>query len=89
MRTMVETGLYHHVRLVNVTSEYLADKWPMPVSVLFIDGDHRYEAVKRDFESLRGKLAPSALVVFDNAANPSTGPGQLSREIVNGGRVRS
>lgn len=85
MRTMVETGLYHHVRLVNVSSEYLADKWPMPVSVLFIDGDHRYEAVERDFESLRGKLAPNALVVFDDAANPSNGPGQLSREIVNSG----
>jgi predicted O-methyltransferase YrrM len=85
MRAMAETGLYEHVRLVNVSSEFLSDDWPMPASMLYIDGDHRYESVKRDFECWRGKLAPNALVVFDDAANPSTGPGQLSREIVNSG----
>jgi len=53
--------------------------------VLFIDGDRRCEAVKRDFESFYSKLAPDALVVFDDAANPLNGPGQLSREIINSG----
>ena len=85
MRTMAETGLYQHVRLVNVGSEFLADKWPTPVSVLFIDGDHRYEAVRRDFECWRGKLGANAAVVFDDATDPSTGSAQLWRQIVDSG----
>lgn len=57
----------------------------MQVSVLLIDGDHRYEAVKRDIESWRGKLTKRALVVLDDATNPSGGPGQLARELVDSG----
>ena len=85
MRTMAETGLYEHVHLVNVSSEFLSDNWPMPVSLLYIDGDHRYEAVKRDFECWRGKLAAHAVIIFDDASNPSSGPGKLAREIASGG----
>lgn len=73
------------MRLVNVGSEFLADKWPTPVSVLFIDGDHRYEAVRRDFECWRGKLGANAAVVFDDATDPSTGSAQLWRQIVDSG----
>jgi glycosyltransferase involved in cell wall biosynthesis/predicted O-methyltransferase YrrM len=82
MQTMLETGLYRHVRLLNVSGEFLSEKWPMPVSVLFIDGDHRYEAVKRDFERWRGKLAAGAVVVLDDALDPSSGPGRLAEELV-------
>ena len=85
MRAMRDTGLFHHVRLVNVSSEFLGDEWPMPVSVLFIDGDHRYEAVKRDLECWRGKLTTRAMVVLDDASDPSRGPGQLAQELVDGG----
>jgi hypothetical protein len=88
MRTMAETGLYEHVRLVNVSSEFLGDKWPMPVSMLYIDGDHRYEAVKRDFECWRDKLAAHAVIVLDDASNASSGPGKLAREIADGGAFR-
>ena len=85
MQTMLTTGLYHQVRLINLSSEFLSDLWPLPVTLLFIDADHRYEAVKRDFERWRGKLAPTATVVFDDAANPSSGPGRLARELAAGG----
>jgi GR25 family glycosyltransferase involved in LPS biosynthesis len=85
MRAMEKTGLHRHVRLVNVSSEFLSDEWPMPVSVLFIDGDHRYDAAKRDFECWRGKLAPRAMVVLDDASDPSHGPGQLGQELVDSG----
>jgi predicted O-methyltransferase YrrM len=85
MRTMAATGLYRHVRLVNVASQHLSDSWPTPVSLLFIDADHSYAAVKRDFECWRGKLAADARVVFDDATDPSDGPGRLVREIVDAG----
>jgi predicted O-methyltransferase YrrM len=82
MRAMIGTGLYRHVRLVNLSSQFVAASWPMPVELLFIDADHRYAGVKRDFECWRGRLAGGALVVFDDAADPAGGPGQLTRELV-------
>lgn len=82
---MAETRLYEHVRLVNVSSDFLSHNWPMPVSLLYIDGDHRYEAVKRDFECWRGKLAAHAVIILDDASNAASGPGKLAREIGGGG----
>jgi len=49
------------------------------------DGDHRYEAVRRDFECWRDKLAAHAVIVLDDASNASSGPGKLAREIADGG----
>lgn len=84
MKSMVELGLYHQVRLLNLSSELMGDYWPSPVALLWIDGDHRYSAVKRDFEHWQGKLAESAMVVFDDASDRS-GPGQFARELLQGG----
>ncbi len=36
------------------------------VSMLFIDADHRYEAVRRDFEAWEPELSWDAVVVFDD-----------------------
>lgn len=35
-----------------------------PLDVLFIDGDHRYEGVRRDFELYRGLVRPGGLIAF-------------------------
>lgn len=87
MRRMIELDLFHIVRLVNLSSEFLAGRWPMPVELLWIDGDHRYDAVARDFVFWKEKLAPNATVVFDDASNPDTGPGRLVREISASGEM--
>jgi hypothetical protein len=34
---------------------------------LFIDGDHRYEAVRADFAAWQPHLAPGAIVAFDDS----------------------
>jgi predicted O-methyltransferase YrrM len=42
-----------------------------PIHLLFIDGDHRYEAVKADLERWGAKVAPGGLVVMhDYGAQP-------------------
>lgn len=90
-RAMVETGCYHVVRLVNLSSEQVTPGWSLPVSLLWIDGDHRYEGVRRDFDSWRPHLAPGATVVFDDASNPEIGPYRLIGELLAAGgyeRVR-
>ncbi|HZZ90576.1 MAG TPA: class I SAM-dependent methyltransferase, partial [Caulobacteraceae bacterium] len=84
MRAMAATGLYRHVRLVNLSSERVTDHWTLPVSLLFLDGDHRYAAVRRDFEAWAPKLAAEALVVLDDV-DRGDGPVRLARELVETG----
>ena len=42
-------GVESHVVPLVMTSERAARGWDKPVALLWIDGDHRYEQVKRDF----------------------------------------
>ena len=81
-RAMLETGCYHVVRLVSLSSEQVVQDWRLPVALLWIDGDHRYEGVRRDFESWRPHLINGATVVFDDAADPSIGPRRLITELL-------
>ena len=37
-----------------------------PVGLLYVDADHSYEGVKRDFEAWSPNLAPGAVVIFDD-----------------------
>ena len=77
---LLEAGVVEEVRLVNLSSEVVAPAWQLPVGLLWIDGDHRYEAVRRDFECwephLRGKVA------FHDAIQPTLGPAQLIDELL-------
>jgi len=81
-RAVLETGCYHVVRLISVSSEQVVQNWQVPVSLLWIDGDHRYEGVRRDFESWRPYLSDAASVVFDDASDSAIGPYRLISEIV-------
>jgi predicted O-methyltransferase YrrM len=43
----------------------LGQEWSgQPIGLLFVDGDHRYEAVKADVEAWSPHLAPGAVVAF-------------------------
>lgn len=86
-KAMLETGCYHVVRLVNLSSEQVVQGWRLPVALLWIDGDHRYEGVRRDFESWRPYLMEGATVVFDDASDPSIGPYRLIGEILASGKA--
>jgi hypothetical protein len=81
-RAMLETGCYHVVRLVSLSSEQVAPGWPWPVALLWIDGDHRYEGVRRDFESWQPHLMERATVVFDDADDPALGPHRVIAELL-------
>jgi len=80
---LLRAGVVEKVRLVNLSSEVVAPGWKIPVGLLWIDGDHRHEAVRRDFGSwephLRGKVA------FHDAIQPTLGPAQLIDELLASG----
>lgn len=55
-----------------------------PVDFLFIDGNHEYNAVRKDFEDWSPKLKPGGWIGFHDVSfnNLDTGPQQLIREEV-------
>lgn len=42
-------GVWDAVAAIIATSEMAAKEWSKPIEFLFIDGDHEYEAVEKDF----------------------------------------
>lgn len=70
------------VSLINLSSEQFSTSWTTAISLLWVDGDHSYEGVKRDFNCWAPNLSSDALVAFDDAADPNLGPRQLINELV-------
>jgi len=54
--------------------------------LLWIDGDHSYDGVKRDFECWFPHLSNNALIAFDDSRNPDLGPRKLIEELVKSNR---
>lgn len=84
-QTMVRTGCYRTVRLINTSSEVIAPGWAQPVALLWIDGDHRYEAVWRDVRAWLPHLLPDAWIAFHDSIDPSIGPNRVVKELLAGG----
>jgi hypothetical protein len=82
-RNLLRAGAVEQVRLVNLSSEVVAPGWQSPVGLLWIDGDHHYEAVKRDFEYWQPHL--HGPVAFHDSTGPTLGPTRLVNELAAGG----
>jgi predicted O-methyltransferase YrrM len=56
------TVVWRHER-----SDEAVKTWSSPIDFLFIDGDHAYEACRRDFEDWSPFLAPGGAIAFHDA----------------------
>ena len=81
-RTMLRTKAYEYVRLVNLSSEVVAAGWKQPVALLWIDGDHRYEAVQRDFLCWEPFLSTQAQIAFHDSRTAELGPARYIGELL-------
>ena len=88
-RNMIRTGAYLQVRLLNTSSEVVVLGWKEPVALLWLDGDHSYEGVRRDFEAWERHLLPDCDVVLDDVDDPTLGPARLVDELTQGGWVET
>jgi hypothetical protein len=79
---LLRAGVVERVRLVNLSSEVVTPGWQLPVGLLWIDGDHRYAAVRRDFYCWEPHLLGN--VAFHDAIQPKLGPTQLIDELLAG-----
>lgn len=85
-RVMLSTECYRIVRLVNLSSEVLSKGWNRKIALLWIDGDHSYEGVKRDFECWEPHLLNNAVLAFDDSLNHECGVYKVVEDLLAGGR---
>lgn len=81
-KAMLNNGCSEIVSLINLSSELFSSQWKEPVSLLWIDGDHSYSGVKRDFDCWMPHLTDAALIAFDDAIDSNLGPRILINELI-------
>ena len=59
--------LDNYATIIRKRSSDAADGWDGRIDLLFIDGDHTLEGVRRDFERFERWLGPESLVVFHDS----------------------
>lgn len=65
-RNLYEAGVSSTVRLVPSTTLDAAAWWTTPIDCLYVDADHRYEAVLADLRAWVPHVAPGGLIVGDD-----------------------
>ncbi|MGC2857241.1 class I SAM-dependent methyltransferase [Novispirillum sp. DQ9] len=88
-QNMLAHGGWENVRLINLPSAVVGQGWQRPIALLWIDGDHAYEAVALDLKTWEPHLVPGAKVVFDDAQNPNSGPARVVQEALASGKYET
>ena len=63
-RNISALSLCAQVSIIRSYSDAAAREWRLPIDLIFIDGDHSYEGVKRDWELFVPHVKPSGVVIF-------------------------
>lgn len=84
-RNLVKADVVEQVRLVNLSSEIVSKGWTRPIGLLWLDGDHSLEGVRRDFDAWAPHLTSDAVVAFHDACDPDIGPKQMIDLLLNSG----
>jgi predicted O-methyltransferase YrrM len=82
-KTIESAGLEDTVVPIVCRSEVAARQWATPLSLVFIDGGHTYEAAYTDYKAWIGHILPGGyLLIHDIFKNPQEG-GQAPHQIYN------
>lgn len=66
----IETsGVADRIQHHPASSDSLASSWTLLLDFLFIDGDHRYDAVQKDLRYIQ-KVKPGGWIAFHDSGNP-------------------
>lgn len=79
---LARTGIAARVEAHAAFSHDEAPAFDRPIGLLWIDGDHTYTGVRRDFEDWFPKLALGGWLAFHDTVNHWYGPTRLVRELL-------
>jgi predicted O-methyltransferase YrrM len=91
-RRLVDSVDRGRVEWLRMRSDEAARGWTRPIDFLFIDGDHDYEAVRRDFEEWSPHVTSDGTLAFHDALtdaawmDESFGSARFVRELIESGR---
>ena len=83
-----QAGMWNNGIVIQVLgdSQRIGKTWPYQYDMIFIDGDHRYEAVKQDINLWVPKASEDAVIIFHDYATkekkPKAGVKQAVDEIL-------
>ena len=80
--SLLHTQTADIVRLVNLSSEIVTPGWQLAVGMIFIDGDHSYSGVKRDYDCWIPSIIPGGILIFHDSTNPAIGPYRVINEAI-------
>ena len=82
-------GLYNKIVWIEDFSNLAIDKIPDDIDFIFVDGDHSFDGVKKDFELYSQRLSINGLIAFHDArifekgwTKENWGPVKLVNEII-------
>ncbi len=81
---LARTGIAARVEAHAAFSHDEAPAFDRPIGLLWIDGDHTYTGVRRDFEDWFPKLVVGGWLAFHDTVNHWHGPTRLVRELLAG-----
>ena len=82
------TSAFPNVTMIRGFSEPVGRSWDgPPVGLLYIDGDHREGAVRRDYSAWEPHLTPDALVIWDDHHDNFPGVLITAARHINAGRL--
>lgn len=84
-RTLAATGAYRNTFLMSTDSPHVAPGWDRPIGLLWLDGDHSYEGVRRDVDLWLPWLQVDGRVALDDSTNPELGPCHVVNELLDSG----
>ena len=82
------TAAFPNITMIRAFSEPVGLTWSGPkVGLLYIDGDHREGAVRRDYSAWEPHLTPNALVIWDDHHDNFPGVMTTVRRHLDAGRL--
>lgn len=79
--TIRRCGLSDVVTLIQGFSYDVVKDWSKPIDLLFIDANHRYEDVLRDYNDWSRFIPPNGLILFHDSCYPEHGYESVTRVV--------
>lgn len=77
IRNLEKAGLNDHALVYHGTLEQFISRFNIQPTMVFVDGDHRYEGIKNDLNLLTNFLSPGVPILCHDYLNPENDTGEI------------